>query len=156
MYIIRIQFFGTFYKNDHPSRMHIIVFSTIILSLGLTVVYFCYDMLGKLMGIIGAGAGLFLIYIIPLVVNFKYYEIKHPHISRRGLLTVNASESESNTNEEFSEILNSNVKLSKKPPSRIKDLFFYFSQYFLITLGVTTLILQFVPWNVFNIHFRDS
>jgi len=155
MYIVRIQFFGTFYKDNYPSRLHVTAFSITILSLGLLVVYFCWNMLGKLMGIIGAGAGLFLIYIVPLIVNIIYYRIKHPHISKKYLNGINNIESEFNTTQEFSEVLNTNVKFSKKPPNKIKDTLFYISQYSLMIFGIITLVLQFIPWNVFDVHFDD-
>jgi hypothetical protein len=152
MYIVRIQFFGTFYKDNYPSKLHVTVFSITILIVGLIVVYFCWNMLGKLMGIIGAGAGLFLIYFIPLIVNIVYYRLKHPHISKKNWPEINNSDSESIKVEEFSEVLNSNIKFSKKPPNRTKDLLFYLSQYLLMIFGTITLVLQFVPWNVFNVH----
>jgi hypothetical protein len=153
MYIVRIQFFGTFYKDNYPSKLHVTVFSTTILLVGLMVVYFCWDMLGKLMGIIGAGAGLFLIYFIPLIVNIVYYRIKHPHLSKKNWPAINTIDSETQQTEEFSEVLNSNIKFSKKPPNKLKDTFFYISQYVLMIFGTITLVLQFVPWNVFDVHF---
>lgn len=107
------------------------------------------------MGIIGAGAGLFLIYIIPLFVNIVYYGIKHPHISNRNSVAINYQEFEMNKTEEFSEVLNSNVKFSKKTPNRVKDILFYISQYSLMIFGIITLVLQFIPWNIFNVEFQE-
>ncbi len=114
-------------------------------------------MLSGLMGVIGAGAGLLLIYLIPLGVNIIYYGIKHPHMNKqKKLLDINGSESENTNNitkdEEFSHVLNFYYKPSKKPPNKLKDTLFYMSQYVLIILGILTLVFQFVPYNIFNVH----
>lgn len=111
--------------------------------------------LSKFIGYIGAGTGLFLIYVIPLGVNTIYYRIKHPnsrHIRNmllQGNDNINNFDSEKTNDNEFG------LSLSEKPPSAFKDKSFYISQVLLITFGLFTLILQFFPINFFNVHLAD-
>ena len=78
-YVIRIQFFGIFFENNFPSSLHIIIFSLILIILCLLILYFFYESLSSLISNIGAGTGLFLIFLIPIIVNIVYYKRKNPH-----------------------------------------------------------------------------
>ena len=122
------------------------------------VLYFFFDKLGKLMSVIGAATGLVLIYFIPLVVNMVYYQVKHPEEKKREEILIKDETQENritlNTNV-YSEILMGPHIISTKTPSKIKDVFFYISQYALMAYGIFTLVIQFVTINFFNIHFQN-
>ncbi len=155
-YVIRVQLFGTFYNNNYPSRKHIIVYSLLVCLTSFAILCLFIKNLSKFIGYIGAGTGLFLIYIVPLGVNTIYYRIKHPnsrHIRNmllQGHENINNFDSQqSSDNHEFG------LPVSEKPPSKLKDGSFYVSQILLIVFGMFTLILQFKPMNFFNVHLAD-
>lgn len=144
---------------------HIVVYSILVCITSFLILIFFIKNLSKFIGYIGAGTGLFLIYIIPLGVNTIYYRIKHPasrHI-RNMLLAGDNFSQETNSETKINDIqINPNfdndfgLSLSEKPPSAFKDNFFYFSQIVLILFGVFTLILQFVPINFFGIKLDSQ
>ncbi len=156
--------FGTFYKNNYPSKTHVIVFVSVLLFFSLIILLFFYDALGKLMSVIGAGTGLVLIYFIPLVVNIVYYRVKHPKGELRNQLMAeqcninndvgDTTQSPTVYSNTYNEILNAPHAFSTKPPSELKDLFFYISQISLMVFGLFCLVIQFVPINFFNIHLQ--
>jgi len=78
-YVTRIQFFGTFWNNAYPSVKHVATFNLGILITSVIILFYCYNILGSLIGFIGAGTGLFLIYVIPFLINVIYYKLKHPN-----------------------------------------------------------------------------
>jgi hypothetical protein len=102
-------------------------------------------MLGPLMGYIGAGAGLLLIYTIPTLVNMVYYKNKHP--DKLSLLQEQLdnyeSDPESNSPEE--------TRRKYKP---IQNTIFYTLNILIIAFGLFTITIQFVPINFFNIHLK--
>ena len=145
-YVVRVQLFGTFYNNNYPSVVHIIIYSVIICCLSFFMLCVFIKKLTSFVGIIGAATGLFLIYIIPLGVNTIYYRIKHPlsrHIRNTLLQDLNINDSN-----EFG------LTLSQKKPSKFKDYLFYISQTILIIFGIFTLILQFASVNFFGIEVK--
>jgi hypothetical protein len=176
-YVVRIQFFGTFYKDNYPSRLHVIIFGVVLLLISWVVLYFCYDILGKMISIIGALTGLFLIFIIPLIVNIIYYNERHPYLKKNRADTEHLIDGEesgsdesrtsfqnnSNTNNSQKNTKDSTGKITlaqmgiqptTKPDSPKKNFFFYCSQYALMAFGVFVLIIQFVPINFFNITIQ--
>ncbi len=82
-YIVRIQIFGTFFYNPYPSKLHIIVYSIIVLVLSILVLYIAYNSLGVLLGIVGATFGFILMYFIPIGINLIYYRRKHPPMNMK-------------------------------------------------------------------------
>ena len=72
-YVVRIQIFNFFYGNDYPSKRHIIIYGISLLSLCLIVLYFCYNILGKFLAIIGASTTLILLYSFPPIVKTINY-----------------------------------------------------------------------------------
>jgi hypothetical protein len=194
-YVIRIQFFGTFFNNNYPSFLHILIFGIIAIITCFFVLIFFINKLATFIGFIGAGTGLFLIYVNPLIVNIIYYKIKHPFTDYHSKTTVNElkqpinQDSESpfesmdkiNEKDNYNNIHNNNnnnnnkdnaspkanyapddeyfgsdfgLGVSEKKPNKLKDNFFYFTQYILILFGVFTLILQFYQINFFNVELK--
>jgi sodium-coupled neutral amino acid transporter 9 len=76
IYVVRFQIFNYFYGSDYPGRTHIMIFGSIIIFICLIVLYFCYNFLAKLIGIIGATTSLVLIYGFPPIIKMiDYYFI---------------------------------------------------------------------------------
>lgn len=170
-YVVRIQFFGTFFNSNYPSFYHILVFAIIAMITCFLVLIFFIDNLARFMGFIGAGTGLFLIYVIPLLVNAIYYKIKHPEYRLSRLssklsdddkekqhINGNGNTTENSHNEAEKDYFGSDFGLgvSEKKPNRIKDNLFYFSQFFLICFGVFTFFIQFYQINFFNVYFGNE
>lgn len=161
-YVIRIQFFGTFFKSNYPSFLHILVFGIVAIITCFLVLIFFIDNLARLMGFIGAGTGLFLIYIIPLIVNAIYYKIKHPDcrtskLNDNNYINGNSSQSShNNDNDNENNYFGSDFGLgvSEKKPNKFKDNLFYISQVFLIIFGMFTLVLQFYQINFFKVQLK--
>jgi len=146
--------------------MHIFIYAVIACITCFLVLIFFIDNLAKFIGFIGAGTGLFLIYIIPLIVNAIYYKIKHPN-SRSTLLNeerpqINGNENINNDssipkeNENENDYFGSDFGLgvSEKKPNKFKDNLFYISQCFLVLFGVFTLVLQFYQINFFEVELK--
>ena len=72
-YVVRIQIFNFFYGNDYPSKRHTIIYGISLLSICLIVLYFCYNILGKFLAIIGASTTLILLYSFPPIVKTINY-----------------------------------------------------------------------------------
>lgn len=179
-YIVRIQFFGTFWHNNYPGKIHVLCFSSSLVVLCWFILYFLADKLGVMLSFIGAFTGLFLIYIIPCVVNVVYYKRKHPKNLKELQAANNTNdlserlypqtdvEDDSNTKKKKNqnEVKSSNddvdkdiddYGISEKPPNKIKDVFFYISQGLLVVFGLFTLIIQFIPGlNMFGVKLRDQ
>lgn len=77
-YVIRIQIFGTFFKSAYPSKLHVFIYALTFFIIGILILYFCYDSLGSLIGVIGACFGFVLMYFVPIIINIIYYRRKHP------------------------------------------------------------------------------
>jgi hypothetical protein len=154
-YVIRVQLFGTFYNNNYPSRKHIIVYGILVCITSFAILCFFIKNLSKFIGYIGAGTGLFLIYVIPLGVNTIYYKIKHPNSRHIRSMLLQGGDKINNFDSEPSNYNDFGLLISEKKPSALKDNLFYVSQVLLIIFGLFTLILQFVPINFFNVHLAD-
>ena len=158
-YIVRIQFFGIFFNNSFPSYLHIVIFSFILIILCFLILYFLYESLSSLISNIGAGTGLFLIFLIPIIVNIVYYKRKHPHNLtelQANLIMENDNESDidKNLKNEIKDI--DDFGISKKPKNQIKEIIFYTTQILIMIFGVFTFIIQFVNINFFNITIKDK
>ena len=158
-YVIRIQFFGIFFEDNFPSYLHIIIFSLILIILCFLILYFLYESLSSLISYIGAGTGLFLIFIIPIVVNIVYYKRKHPH----NLTELQAHLIFKNDEEkDLNQLLKNDISdidyfgISKKPKNKIKEILFYTSQILIMIFGVFTFFIQFVNINFFNIKIKPD
>ncbi len=150
-YVIRTQFFGTFFEDGYPSVTHVAIYCVTMVVTSLMVLYFFYNMLGKLMSFIGATTGFILIYIVPLVVNTVYYQVKHPTgLKREELLSIK--------NEDdlpHNEIFKGPHNFSKKPESKVKLYLFYTSQVVLVLFGLFTVVIQFTTINFFDVNFSE-
>jgi amino acid permease len=159
-YVIRIQFFGIFFENNFPSSLHIIIFSLILIILCLLILYFFYESLSSLISNIGAGTGLFLIFLIPTIVNIIYYKRKHPHnLTELQENLINEKDDENNDiNQVIKKDINDidNYGISKKPKNKCKENLFYVSQILIMIFGVFTFIIQFVNINFFNIKIKKQ
>lgn len=167
-YVLRTQFFGTFFKDSYPSKVHVIIYSLLILSLAQLVLYFYYDTLGKLMSFIGAATGLVLIYFIPLIVNIVYYKVKHPKIRQKELNRKLVSHSVLQTSNDSQAVIYSTpgeitqaingsehyLPISKKRRNIMKDIAFYVSSFIMLLLGSLPLAVQFYPINFFGVKIK--
>jgi len=135
-----------------------------ILLFSLLVLYLCYDLLGKMMGIIGTLTGLFLVYIIPISINIIYRLRKQPYIAQN-ILNESSDHEKTFDTLHHNKILNVTSVTSSdyttdsrtlpkvKAPMRLKDRLFYIANYLLLIVGVFNLVTQFVYINVFGITF---
>lgn len=156
-YVIRVQLFGTFYNNNYPSFKHILTYAILVCITSFAILCFFIRNLNRFIGYIGAGTGLFLIYVIPLGVNTIYYRIKHPNSRHIRNMLLGGDDNINNFNNDSKDIDNEfGLPLSEKPPSKTKDNLFYISQILLIIFGLFTLILQFKSINFFNIHLTKQ
>jgi hypothetical protein len=160
-YCARIQLFGTFFNSAYPSKKHIIVFSLFVFASSLFILYFLYDSLDKVLGIIGASSGFILIYLIPSGINIVYYKLKHQDSIDRYNSINTVVNRESIATKESTEILtteHSEIKKqigqSEKPYNNFKNWIFYISQILLIFLGLFVLISQFVDIKFYTIHIN--
>ena len=167
-FVVRIQFFGTFFNSSYPSFLHILVFGIVASITCFLILIFFIDSLATFIGFIGAGTGLFLIYIIPLLVNAIYYKIKHPEsrLSKKLVDTSKINSDEYTTSESDNNNDNSRnnenkyfgsdfgLGVSEKKPNKFIENFFYFTQGFLILFGVFTLVLQFKQINFFEVELK--
>ncbi len=150
---VRKQLFSSFFPSFLNSTLPIIIFTIILLLLCLVVLYFCYNILGKLISIIGATTALVLIYTISPITNMIYYYMRHLNIQEKNEIFKEMNESDSSENK--IDILPEDIKkpLLLKPA---KATFFYISMFLIILVGIFTLVLQFLKINFFNIHIAKS
>lgn len=156
-FVVRTQMFSTFCEKYLKSTLHINIFSIILLFLCLTILYTCYDILGKLIAFIGASTALILVYTISPITNMVYYFIRH-QTKREVKAIIDRKKAEAkNTNEEerikriFPDDLREPVPL--KP---VKAFFFYLSMLMIIMIGVITLLLQIVDVNLFKVKIQKN
>jgi hypothetical protein len=130
------------------------------------VIYFAYDSLGSLMGIIGAGAGFFLIYLSPLIINIIYFMVKHPETLDSDVVSANEVRLDSldiskASNGQIQNTvmllpLREKIGVSEKPYSYSRNVAFVIMNILLMVFGMFTLVIQFVNINYFGVHVRDS
>ena len=76
VYVVRFQLFNFIYGKEYPSKKHVIIYGISVMIISLIVVYFCYNFLGKLLGILGATTSLILIYTFPPIIKMISYYMK--------------------------------------------------------------------------------
>ena len=156
-FVVRTQLFSTFFEKYLKSSFHIILFSIILLIICLVLLMFCYDILGKLIGYIGASTSLVLVYTISPITNMIYYYIRHQTKKEVLKIIEEKSKEDTNVNEEerIKRIFPDNVKEpeSLKP---VKAFFFYLSMMLIIMIGISNLILQFVEVNFFKVKIEKA
>lgn len=163
--IVRTQFFDTFLSTGQktkdkqlipydPTSKEIIIFSFILSLFCLIILYFFYNRLGKMLGIIGATTGLFLIYIIPLIMNFIYYYRKHLTEDKFNDIFIK-NEDDPIKMKEGIEVHIDNYGLSTKPKNQMIMNLFYVLNCLLVLFGFFTFIIQFIPINFFGIILKE-
>jgi hypothetical protein len=116
------------------------------------ILYFFYNKLGKFVGYLGAITALFLIFIIPSVVNMIYYKRKHPfnlEELQKQLNDAEKDDKEFNYDKDY-------FGISKKKKNNFKEILFYISQVLIICMGLMTVFVQIKPINIFNIHLKNQ
>jgi len=154
VYVVRLQIFNSVYDNDYPSRKLVIIYGSIIMIICLLVLYFCYNFLGKLLGIVGATTSFFLIYTFPPAVKMvnHYLEIKGDNIDDEADNELNCIVGEND------QINDENVmKKIQKEYNKVnyKDVLYFIGQSLFIFVGIATVVFQFVPINFFGITLED-
>ena len=145
LFVDRTTIFTNFFRSYIDKLKPIIIFSIIALLLCILILYFFYDLLPELIGFIGAGSAIILVYSFPPICNMIDYYIKHKQkdeikkLKKEKLLTT------ININEE--DVVNL---------IRWKANLFYISMILIIILGILTLILQIAPINFFNINIEKN
>lgn len=152
--VVRTQLYGTVFHSAYPSILHVVIFSIILFILCWIILYFCANMLGKLIGIVGAITGLFLIYVIPLTVGSIYYKRTHPEnleelqkMKEEGKITGTEYLKRLDTRDRF--------EFSDKPYNKVKNVFYYIAQGLILCIGIFVLIVQFVPINIFGVKLKE-
>ena len=156
VYVVRLQIFNSLYDNDYPSRKLIIIYGCSIMVICLLVLYFCYNFLGKLLGIIGATTSLFLIYTLPPTAKMVHHYLE---IKGDGIDNDNDNDNESNcivgdNNGINDENVIKKIK-SEYNKANYKDILYFIGQSLIIIVGVATVVFQFVPINFFGITLED-
>lgn len=147
VYVIRIQFFGIFFNNNFPSYVHIVFFTIIFAFFCCVILYFLYNKLGTFMGFLGAFNGLFLMFIIPIIINMIYYNREKRKNFEEISMVEKIEKIDSNVKEYY--------KYNEKKNSKVKEKFFYLGQILIILFGIYTLFCQFVKINYFDVHLKD-
>ena len=144
-FTVRKQLFSTLFKSYINKTVPIIIFSFILLILCIVILYFFYDLLAELIGFIGAGAALVLVYTISPIINMIDYYIRHQ--------PKNEIEKLKENKDEFLIPINYDELI---PLSPCKAFIFYMCMILIILLGIITLILQIMPINFFNIKIEKN
>ena len=143
--VVRKQLFSTFFESYSTKTVPIVIFSFILLSLCVLILYLFYDLLAELISFIGAGAALILVYTISPLTNMIDYYIRHQPKKEIEKLKANKNEFLIPINFEELKVLNP-----------CKAFIFYMCMIFIISLGIITLLLQIMPVNFFNIKIEKS
>ena len=143
--VVRKQLFSTFFESYSTKTVPIVIFSFILLSLCVLILYLFYDLLAELISFIGAGAALILVYTISPLTNMIDYYIRHQPKKEIEKLKENKNEFLIPINFEELKVLNP-----------CKAFIFYMCMIFIISLGIITLLLQIMPVNFFNIKIEKS
>ena len=181
VYVVRFQIFNFFYGNDYPSKKLILIYGISSLILCLIIIYFCYDILSELIGVIGATTSLILIYTFPPIIKILSYIMKkrnvYLEIEKFNKVSVDANveqnkvyeDKEKEEKEETEETEESNKKevhSEKENESKeeknvkikytFKDILYIFGHICFIIIGIMTVIVQFVSINIFNVTYRNE
>ena len=144
-YAVRNQLFSTFFKSYLKKRTAILIFSVSLLCICVIVLYFCYDILGKLIAFIGAGTALILVYTIAPLTNMINYFIRH--LPKSDIVKLKEAKEEINIPIDVDQLV---------PLKPWKAFIFYFSMMLIILLGIITLLLQIVTVNFFGIKIEKA
>lgn len=154
VYVVRLQIFNSVYDNDYPSKKLVTIYGCSIMVICLLVLYFCYNFLGDLLGIIGATTSFFLIYTFPPVVKMlnRYLEIIGDKIDDE--------EEEENKCIVGDEIGGEDEKILKRikreyNKANYKDILYFIGQGLFILVGIATVVFQFIQINFFGITLED-
>ena len=120
----------------------------------MIVLYFCYDILGNLIGLVGATTSLVLIYTISPLTNMIYYYIRHQP-KEEIIKKIQRVSKSSDPEDKKEDIFPDNIK-DPVPLKPVKALFFYLSMIFIMIVGIFTFTLQFVKVNFFNIKIEEN
>ena len=154
VYVVRLQIFNSLYDNDYPSRKLVVIYGCSIMIICLLVLYFCYNYLGKLLGIIGATTSFFLIYTFPPVAKMihHYLELKGDSIDDGNDNDINCIVGDNNGINDENVIKKIKSEYNK---ANYKDILYFIGQSLIILVGVATVVFQFVPINFFGITLED-
>ena len=146
-FAVRTQLMQNFLNKYYisPSRIPIIIFSVSMLLLCIIVLYFCYGILPNLIGFVGAGTALVLVYTIAPLINMINYYIRHQ--------PKEEVEKLKEQKEQFNIPINEDAV---EPLVPWKAFIFYISMMLIIILGIITFILQCHPINFFGITIEKS
>ena len=146
-FAVRTQLMQNFLNKYYisPSRIPIIIFSVSMLLLCIIVLYFCYNILPNLIGFVGAGTALVLVYTIAPLINMINYYIRHQ--------PKEEVEKLKEQKEQFNIPINEDAV---EPLVPWKAFIFYISMMLIIILGIITFILQCHPINFFGITIEKS
>lgn len=156
IYVVRFQIFNYFYGSDYPGRTHLMIFGLIIIFLCLIILYFCYNFLGKLIGIIGATTILVLIYAFPPVIKMidYYFKLKGDKNEDNTHNNDNDNEKEKKLTQNIESENDTKATNENKKNKCIVALYFI-GQSLIILVGIATVIFQFIPINFFNINLEE-
>lgn len=167
--IVRVQFFDTFFSTGEkdefnnlkpydPSKMQIVLFSSILCILCLIILYFCYNSLGRMLGFVGATTGLFLIYIIPLGMNYIYYTRRHYPDEAKLLEQLNKYREGENppTKENGTKHIDDFGVTEKAKDNKVKNVLFNIAEMLLVLFGFFTVVIQFVHINFFGVVLKEN
>ena len=144
-FIVRTQLFSTFFKSYNNKTTPIIIFSVVLFFFCFLILIFLYDSLADLIGYIGAGTALILVYTLAPLINMIDYYIRHQP----------AKEIEKIKEKKDEYLIFINVE-DLKPLIPWKAFIFYMGMILIIILGIITLLLQIIPSNLFNIKIEKS
>ena len=152
-FVVRQQLFSTFCESYINSKIHRVVFSLILFSLCIIVLYFFYDTLGDFISYLGASTALILVYTISPITNMIYYYMRHQTKKEVKLITNKMKSSISSEDQKpiFPGDLGEPVPL--KP---VKAFFFYLSMMLIVFLGIMTFVLQIVSVNFFKVKIQKN
>lgn len=156
IYVVRFQIFNYFYGSDYPGRTHLMIFGLIIIFLCLIILYFCYNFLGKLIGIIGATTTLVLIYAFPPAIKMidYYFKLKGDKNEDNTHNNDNDNEKEKKLTQNIESENDTKATNENKKNKCIVALYFI-GQSLIILVGIATVIFQFIPINFFNINLEE-
>lgn len=154
IYVVRFQIFNYFYGSVYPGRTHIMIFGSIIIFLCLIILYFCYNFLAKLIGIIGATTSLVLIYSFPPIIKMIDYYLKLKGDKNDDNIHDNENEKEKKLNKNI-ESKNDNKVINENKKNKCIVALYFIAQSLIIVVGIATVIFQYIPINFFNINLEE-
>ena len=124
------------------------IFGSIIIFLCLIILYFCYNFLAKLIGIIGATTSLVLIYSFPPIIKM----IDYYFILKGYKIDDNDNEKKLTQNNESE---NDNKVTNENKKNKCIVALYFIAQSLIIVVGIATVIFQYIPINFFNINLEE-